>query len=188
MTIDLSSYGAIGAAMAVKVELPTGTLYGTNFNRPLVINGETYTGMGQVLSITESRSELKVSQTEVTVSINSIPSTNLTAFLSMPFKGAKVSIYRVVFDPQTSQVLNIANNPVGKFFGIVSNYSISENWSGTTMTCSIGLICTSYIGLLTNKTAGRRTNGTDERVWFPNDASMDRVVTISNSNLNFGAA
>jgi len=54
-------------------------------------------------------------------------------------------------------------------------------------TISIILLATSSIDLLNNKITGRRTNPLDQKQFYPNDLSMDRVFLIANSNFNFGA-
>jgi hypothetical protein len=52
---------------------------------------------------------------------------------------------------------------------------------------SLTLTCTSVVGLLNNKITGRRTNPTDQELFYPGDKSMDRVPSLAKSNFNFGA-
>lgn len=186
--IDLSAYSAIQSAMFCKIVIPGyNTLLVSNFNRTITFGSDTYTGIGSFMSITDSSSELKISQTELTVTLSGIPTENMTGVLDYKIKGASIEVIRGIFDPQSGQLLAIDGNPTGKFKGIVNNYSLNEDWSGQTASSTISLICTSVVGLITNKLAGRKTNPVDEKLFYPDDKSMDRVPSIANASLNFGA-
>jgi hypothetical protein len=185
-TIDLSSYSSIASAMFVKIVFPDVTFLTSDFNRPITIGTDTYTGLGQMLTITDSQSELKATEYGITIGISGIPTENVNYALTERVKGADVYVLRAIFDPTTGQLLNVPNNPIGKFQGIVNNYSIDETWKDQDSTISISLICASRVGQLDMKVAGRRTNEQDMRNYFPGDASMDRVGAIANAKLDFG--
>lgn len=188
MSIDLTAYSAIQTALFVRIDVPEyEVLTFSNYNRPLELNGTTYTGLGQLMGITDTSSELRVSGGELTITISGLADTNISDILTYRFKGSAVTVIRGIFDPATGQLLPIAGNPTGKFQGIVNNYSLNEDWSGQDATNTISLMCTSTIGVLSNKISGRRTNPIDERELYPTDASMDRVPNLANSNFNFGA-
>jgi hypothetical protein len=187
MTIDLSSYNSIQTSLFCKVVITGYTTWlFSDYDRTLNIGGNTYIGMGNLLSVTETSSDLKASNNEITISLSGIPTTNISDVIDHKIKGSTVSIIRGIFDPTTGQLLNIAGNPAGKFNGIVSNYSIDESWDGNDATNVINLICKSSIGLLENKLSGRRTNPIDQKLFYPSDTSMDRVPALANSNINFG--
>jgi hypothetical protein len=100
-------------------------------------------------------------------------------------KGSFVTIYRGFFDAETAQLLNIADNPAGKFQGIVSNFQINDDigMGDDTGTFTIVFTITSIVELLNNKVNGRRTNPVD----FPAQQLMSRVGALAKSNFNFGA-
>jgi len=188
MSLDLSSYSSIQSALFVRIDVPEyEVLTFSNYNRPLTIAGTTYTGLGQLMGITDTSSELRVSGGELTITISGLADTNISDVLSYRFKGSSVIVTRGIFDPVTGQLLPIDGNPTGKFQGIVNNYSLNEDWSGQDATNTIALMCTSTIGVLSNKIAGRRTNPIDQKELYPTDVSMDRVPNLANSNYNFGA-
>jgi hypothetical protein len=187
MTINLSSYSSIATALFCKVEIPGYTTWlFSNFNRPITINGDSYTGIGNFMSITDTVSELKVSNGEITIGISGIPTQNISDIINQKIKGSYVTVVRGIFDPTTGELLNISGNPVGKFNGIVTNYALDETWDGQNATNTINLICKSSIGLLENKLSGRRTNPVDQKLLYPTDTSMDRVPSLANANINFG--
>ena len=185
--IDLTSYTSIQTALFVKLTVPDVDTYTfSDYNRSLTLANVTYTGIGGLMSITDSYSELKVSQTEMTITIAGIPNARLTDFLDNKIKGSSIEVVRAVFDPTNGQLLNIDGNPVGKFKGLVNNYSFAETWDGQNASNTIALMCTSIVGLMKTKRSGRRCNGTDQKVFYPTDTSMDRVKSLANSNFNFG--
>jgi hypothetical protein len=188
MSIDLSSYASVQTAMFCRLVVPDyQTFYFSDYYRPITLNSISYTGIGNLLNITESYSELKINQSEVTLTITGIPNSSITDFLDNKIKGSTIEIVRAFFNPNTGVILNIAGNPTGRFNGLVNNYSINETWDGQQSSNTISLMCTSIVGLVQNKISGRRTNGIDQKALYPTDTSMDRVVSLSNSNFNFGA-
>jgi hypothetical protein len=188
MTIDLTTYSSIETAIFISIDVPDYELLTfSNYHRSITIDGVAYTGLGQLLSITETTSELRVSATELTIVIGGVGNTNVSDVLTYGFKGAPVRVIRGIINPVTGQLLSIAGNPTGKFQGIVNNYSLNEDYSGQDATNTISFMCTSTVGLLSNKIAGRRTNPVDEKLFYPTDLSMDRVPNLANSNFNFGA-
>ena len=188
MSLDLSTYGEIQTALFCRIDVPDyEVLRFSNYSLPLTIDSESYTGIGNLMSVTTSASELRVSTSEVTVTISGIPSKNISDVLTYKFRGSNIIVYRAIFNPTTGILLDIPSNPVGKFRGIVNNYSLNEDWSGTDASNTISLMCTSTIGLLNNKVTGRKTNPNDQKLYYPDDISMDRVPNLANSNFNFGA-
>ena len=104
-------------------------------------------------------------------------------------KGSKITVVRVFFDPVTKQFLDIPNNFLGRFFGIINNYSLDEEWDYATRTSrnTVSIICSSLVSVLERKYAGRRTNPQDQKSYFPTDLAFDRIPALANSNFQFGA-
>jgi hypothetical protein len=161
----------------------------SNYNIPVTINGESYTNLGTLLGVGDVSSDIRAAAGTLSVSITGIPNTSIAEVLSQTFKGSAIQIWRVFFDTQTKQVLNITGNPAGRFQGVITNFSLEEDWSqgATTTTNRITFTCSSSIDILSNKVAGRKTNSNDMKAWYPSDLSMDRVTTLAKSNYNFGA-
>jgi len=188
MTINLKSYTSIATALFVTIDVPGfEVLNFTDYNRSLTLNSVAYTGLGQLVGITNTSSELKTSNNQLTITVSGIQNTNIADLLAHKVKGSSVEVWRGIFDAQTMQLVSVQGNPIGRFQGIVNNYTLDETFDGQTATNTIGFICTSNIGLLQSKMAGRRTNPLDQRALYPTDLSMNRVPSIANSNLNFGA-
>jgi len=123
------------------------------------------------------------------VTISGIPNTSIAEIVNSRMKGCPIKIYRVVFDPVTGTQLAITGNPAGRFFGIVSNYTLEEDYSvdERRSTNTIAMICTSNMEFLDNKVTGRKTNPSSMKQFYPSDESFDRVPSLVGANFNFGA-
>lgn len=200
MPINLSTYDSIETGLFVRIEVdyyktsPSATPASTvlrfsDYKGTVTINGESYVGLGRLLSITGSSSELKPTSGSVTVTVSGIPNTSIAEIINSRMKGCPVEIYRVVFNPVTGTQLAISGNPAGRFFGIVSNYTLEEDYDldNRVATNTISMICTSNIDFLQNKIAGRKTNPESMKKFYPTDVSFDRVPSLVGANFNFGA-
>jgi hypothetical protein len=190
MSIDLSSYTSIQTSLFVRVDVPGyDVLRFSNYNKPVTINGESYVGMGSLLAISDSSSDLRAASGSLTITLSGIPNSSISEILSYKFKGSKIQVWRVFFDTVTGQQLEIEGNPAGRFQGVISNFGLDEDWQmGATVTSNrISFVCASTVDVLSNKVTGRRTNPTDQKKYYATDVSMDRVLALADSNFNFGA-
>ena len=190
MSLDLTNYVSVGTALFVRIDIPDyQILRFSNYYRPYTINGETYAALGSLMSVSDTTSELKLSDTELTVTISGIPTTNIDSVLDYKIKGSEIQVYRGLFNANTGTDLPVSPNPVGKFKGLVNNFSLNEEYDVEQQISSVTILltCTSVVGLLRNKVSGRRTNPVDQKQFFPGDLAMDRVPNLADSNFNFGA-
>ena len=190
MSIDLSSYRSIQTNLFVRIDVPGyQVLTFSDYHKNYTISGTTYTGLGQLLAVTNTTNNLRAAPEEVSISISGIPSGNITAILDNKIKGSNVRIYRGFFNSTTGELLSVAGNPAGKFQGVVNNFDITDDldMGSDTGTITLTLTVTSVVDLLNNKITGRRTNPTDQDLFYSGDKSMDRVPSLAKSNFNFGA-
>ena len=192
--MDLSTYRSLQTNLFVKLTL-TDPLGGdqiitfSDYHRTLTIDSVDYVGLGSFLSITATSSDLRVTAQELTIGISGIPEQNIADFLTQESRGGLIQVQRGAFDPVTGNLLPIANNPSGRFRGIINSFGISEDYdaAGKTSTMTIILNCASQVTQLLNRVAGRSTNPWSQRDLYPSDASFDRVPNIAGANYNFGA-
>lgn len=162
----------------------------SDYKSSVTINGEEYLGLGGLVGIGSSTSELRTSSGSLTITISGIPNTSIAQIVNSRIKGSPIEVHRILLVPNTTGAApSVALDPVGRFFGIVSNYSLEENYDIETRTSSntIALICSSSIEHLNNKVAGRKTNPTSMKSFYSTDLSMDRVPNLVGANFNFGA-
>lgn len=190
MALDFSAYPSIGTALFVRLDVPDyQVLRFSNYYRPYTIDGELYNSLGSLMSVSESTSELRLTDQELTITLSGIPTANIDTVLDYKIKGSGVEVYRGIFNANTGALISVSGNPAGKFKGLVNNFGLSEEYAegGKDSTVTIQLTCTSIVTLLQNKISGRRTNPVDQKYWYPDDLSMDRVPNLADSNFNFGA-
>jgi hypothetical protein len=200
MSINLSSYASIQSHLCVRIQIDdyrttssgsytSQTLLFSDSRSNITIDSETYLPLGNLMGITTTTSEIRASGDQLTITISGIPDASIAEIVNSRLKGSSVKVYRMLFNAATGAQLSISGNPVGRFFGIVNNYSLQEEYDVASRTSSntIVIICSSTVEMLNNKIAGRRTNPYDEKGFFPSDLSMDRVPNLVGANFNFGA-
>jgi hypothetical protein len=129
MSVNLSAYRAIQPVLFVQLDIPGyQILRFSDFTQPYTLNGVAYTNIGQLLSVSDSSSELRVTETEISVSLSGIPPGSVAEILNNNPKGSEITIQRGFFTPGTTNLLPVAGNPAIKFKGLVSNYAMDEEW------------------------------------------------------------
>ena len=189
MALDLSSYRAVQTANFVKLVIEDyGNILVSNAQVSQTISGDTYTNIGQLLYISDSRSEIRALEQSVTVGISGIPAGSVAQILDNNPKGSAITIRQAFYNPTTGTILSIAGNPLIKFRGIVTNYNMTEEWDNASKTASFTIVleCTSLITNILEKVSGRRTNDADQQTLYPDDLSMSRVSTITRAQFQFG--
>lgn len=199
-TLALGSYKAVESNIFIKVECPyykatpeaSPTTYNFLFTdrvQSTTFGGSTYVGLGKLLGLSSSQSELRVSGNDVTITISGIPNTSIAEIINSRIKGSKVTISRILFDPATNQPISITGNPMTRFIGFVNNLALDEDYDteNRISTNTLVLTCASVVDVLNEKIAGRKTNPASMKKFYPADISMDRVPTLENSYFDFGA-
>ena len=188
--LDLNSYYSIQSNLFVKVTLSGSTLLFSDKLESTVIASDTYVGLGKLLAISGSNSELRSSSQELTISLSGIPDSSITDIINSEIKGSPVIIRRGLFNASTGAFLSaVTGNPIIRFTGYVNNLSFEEDYDIDTKTSSNTMIltCASNVDILNNKVQGRKTNSESQRKYFPTDLSMERVTSLESSYFDFGA-
>lgn len=151
-----------------------------------VISTDTYLPLGDLIDITPVSNDLRATTNEVNIVISGIPNSRLQEFQLSTIKGGKVDVFRGLFQVDGEV---ISDTTLGRFFGIINNYFLQEEYDVETKQSSntIVFVCSSYIDVISNKVNGRRTSRSDMRKFFPGDTSFDRVTTLANNIFDFGA-
>ena len=193
MAVDLSAFDSIQSNLFVRIDLSytsevltftdsrgTWELTSGPGNAP-----ENYIGLGELMGITATSSELRSTSREITITISGIPNTSITEIMNSRIKGSGCRIWRGIIEPVNGlDVIYLS----GRFNGIVTNYAINEEFDPTTRTASntISIMCSGIVDVLANTTKGRRTNPEDQRSIYATDAAMDRVPDLVGAYFDFG--
>jgi len=188
--LSLTGYGSIESNLFIKITLTSSSLLFSDRLISTAIGGDTYVGLGKLLSVSGSNSELRSSGQELTIAISGIPDSAISDITTSSIKGSSVRIIRGLFNAVDGSFLSaITGNPITRFSGYVNNIALDEEYDVESKNSSntIILSCASNVDVLNNKIAGRRTNSESQKKFFPNDVSMDRVSAIESTYFDFGA-
>jgi len=170
---------------------PTLTLTFSDYFKDYTIDTINFTGLGSLMNVTNQASEIRASGKEIILTVSGIPDSSMVSVMSVDYRGSAVKIYRGVFDVTTGELVVTpgVTNPEQVFRGMLTNWGITEDHDHPSLSSTNTIVYTiaSEVGLLNNKTTGRRTNPTDQRRFYPTDPSMDRVPNLMRSDFNFGA-
>jgi hypothetical protein len=198
--LNLSGYGAVESNLFVRIPVnqyrttPTASYTSTilrfsDRRATTSVNSESYTGLGRLVDISGTNSELRSSSMQLSISVSGIPNTSIAEIVNSKIKGCPVIVYRVLFDPETGNRLPETDTPLTRFRGYITNYTLTEDYDIDSRTSSntITFNCSSVIDVLQNKISGRRTNPVQQKLLYPNDKAFDRVPTLKNSAFDFGS-
>jgi hypothetical protein len=200
MTINLSSYNNIETGLFVRIacdkyrategdSFTSTVLRFSDINRPITIASESYTGLGRLLGITASSSELRVTTNDVTITLSGIPNSSIEEIIASRLKGSTVKIYRGIFNSTTGALLSITDNPVQRFNGFITNFNLGEEYDYDNKNASNTIVinCSSTVSILERRVSGRKTNPESMKYFYSTDISMDRVNAINGTYFDFGA-
>ena len=187
--LALTSYGSIESNLFIKITLTSSTLLFSDRLISTVINGDTYVGLGKLLSVSGSNSELRSSSGEITIGISGVPNSMISDIIAANIKGNNITITRGLFNATNGTFLSaITGNPIKRFAGYVNNISLEEEFDIDTRTSANTLLltCSSNVDILDNKISGRKTNPVSQKKFYASDLSMDRVPSLESSYFDFG--
>lgn len=196
--LNLSGYRSIRTALFVRIQIDeyrvepgdsftSEVLLFSDHNSDYTINSEVYENLGNFINISSSKSELRATSDNLTITIAGIPIGSVKEIINSKIKSSPVTVYRGYFDNSTNALIGTIQ---GKFKGIINNYSLIEELDFDTRsgTASIQLECTSNIEILGNKVSGRKTNPISMKKFYNTDSSFDRVPTLENTTFDFGGS
>lgn len=196
-TIPALQSSTISHALLIKIGVNGTDYYVSNAYNPITWNGDTYLGLGHFLGINDIQNDIKITNAQIALSLSGIPkdpselglgaySSFVEFILSEKIKGSSVKMYRAFFDPNNRELYT--NQVSLRFSGYISNFTVTDNPDVNTRSDSYTVVvnCSSIHAVLERRIAGRRTNSTDQKSFYPSDIGMDRVVIISNTSFDFG--
>lgn len=173
----------------VKLVTSTATYTFCNAAAAITVGGNTFSGLGSLLSVGAVNREIKATSIDMVIGLIGIDPTNVNLVLSSNIKGSTVEIWRGFFDSNYQIITSPSTQFFKRYQGIVSNMSLTEDWNenvrSRTVTASIS--CTSFRAILENKINGIRTNLNSWQQQYASDASMSRVAAISGQYFDFGS-
>ena len=187
-TMTALNSSSIRYAEFIRLTMQSNVYTFCNAAAPITVNGITFTNLGSLLSLSEIKRDIKANSSDLNISLTGVDGTNVSIILSSDIKGSRIEVWRGFLDSNNQ----IITSPTQQFFkryqGIVSNYSITEDWNeqARTRIATVGLSCASFRTILENRVGGVRTTPKIWQVFYPGDTSMNRVPVIAGSYFDFG--
>lgn len=173
----------------VKLTTSTTTYTFCNAAAAITVGGNTFSGLGSLLSVGAVNREIKATSIDMVIGLIGIDPTNVNLVLGADIKGSTLEVWRGFFDSNYQIITSPSTQFFKRYQGIVSNISLTEDWNddvrSRTVTASIS--CTSFRAILENKINGIRTNLNSWQQQYASDASMSRVAAISGQYFDFGS-
>lgn len=187
-TMNALNSNSIRYAEFVRLTLPSATYTFCNAAGTIVVDGISFTGLGDLLMLGDIQRDIKATSDDLNISLTGIDGNNVSILLSNEIKGSLVEVWRGFLNSENQ----IITTPTQQFFkryqGIVNNMSISEDFNEQLRTriatCTIS--CASFRTILENRISGIKTNPVQWKVIHPNDVSMNRVPVIQAQYFDFG--
>ena len=145
------------------------------------IDATTYVPLGGLLQVGAQNRDLRVTAGDTIIALSGIGAENIYLVLGTKIRGSEVQIYRGFYDAQ-----GILGNTYNRFRGIITSYGITEDRTNQDDNFTVAVAASSYVNVLSNRIAGRKTNEESWKVFNPTDTSMDQVYSISGVNFDFG--
>ena len=145
------------------------------------IDGLDYSPLGGLLAVGAQTRDISVTSKSTQITLSGIGQDNIYLVLANKIRGSEVEILRGFYDNNM-----VLQNTYPRFTGIITTYSITETRQNQDNMFTVAVNASSYKTVLENRIAGRKTNKQSWRYFYPNDASMDNVYSISNVRFDFG--
>ena len=187
-TMTALDSSSIRHAEFIRLTMPSNTYTFCNAASPITVDGITFTNLGSLLQLSDIKRDIKANSSDLSISLTGVDGTNVAIVLGSDIKGSRIEVWRGFLDSNNQ----IITSPTLQFFkryqGIVSNYSITENWNEQVRSrvATVGLSCASFRTILENRVGGVRTTPKIWQAFYPNDNSMNRVPSIAGSYFDFG--
>lgn len=173
----------------VKLTTSTATYTFCNASAAITVGGNTFSGLGSLLSVGAVNREIKATSIDMIIGLIGIDPTNISIVLGSNIKGSTVEVWRGFFDSNYQIITSPSTQFFKRYQGIVSNISITEDWNDSirSRTATASISCTSFRSILENRIAGIKTNLSTWQQRYASDTSMSRVAAISGQYFDFGA-
>lgn len=143
----------------------------------LAFGGNTYTGIGDLLSISEIIESADISAAGVNISITGIQSAFLAIAKDHQYQGRPLTIYLGAFDASGSLIAD----PATMFSGFMDTMTISESGESSTITVAVENKLIAF-----ERSKIRRYTAEDQKIDHPTDKGFEFVTAIVEKEIMWG--
>ena len=165
----------LSPCLLVKATLDSGVLALWSGIGSVTYGGQTYTGAGKLLGISEIKETQNLEAVGINVSLSGIPSDLISIALTEPYQGRQIVVYFGVLD--NSRALSV----IELFGGELDIIELRND--GQT-----GTITVKYESELIRlrDSINRFYTPEDQKVLYPNDKGLDYVPTLQDKEITWG--
>jgi len=164
--------------LLVEAEFDSGPLRLWNGDGVLPALGDTWTGVGLLLSVSQIEETSEIRATGAQIGLSGIPSNMLSIVLAEDYQGRPARLYIGAFDVASGAIVV---DPLMIFSGTIDTMPISESGETAQVVASIE---SRMIRL--EKASRRRYTAADQRLEYPDDTGLDHVVAIQDAQIVWG--
>lgn len=161
----------------IKFEFDSGDLNLWSGVGTLSWNGDTYTGAGNLLSVSNITETETLDANGIEFTLSGISSSILSTALTEEYQGRTVTMWRGMFDSSKA----IVADPQKMFSGIMDTMPILEAGAAST----VSVIAESHLRSL-RRSSARRWTSADQEAVYPGDRGFDMVDRIQDDPLRWG--
>ena len=165
----------------VKMEFDSGEaieeLHVWNGNGNLTYSGDTYTGLGDLLSISEIQESSEIQATGITVSLTGAKTSLVALAKDQEYQGRPLTLYFGAFDAAGDLIAD----PMVVFSGLMDVMSITEAGEYSTINIAVE---SRLIAL--EQTRIRRYTDQDQKIDHPTDKGFEFVTSIVEKEIFWG--
>jgi len=164
---------------AVDLLFDTTPIYAWTGMNEITLNSNTYTGVGNLLQISEVQESQDISAKGMTLTLSGIPSDLLTYALNTPYQGRECKLYLGFMTSWASP--DTSPDIVEIFSGYMDQMTINEGPETSTISTSVE---SRLIDL--ERPRSRRYTAENQKQRFAGDKAFDFVESLQNLRLQWG--
>lgn len=161
-----------GVTLLIDLEFASGTIYATTFSMPIVANGETYTALGNVLTVSDFRESEVLTTDKLSLKL-SLVSSAMLAYVIGPaseYRNRSVRIYAQLLSDTWVPV----ELPILRWVGYMDKVRVTRRTSKTdTSSGEIELVCQRAGLARFRNQLGFRMSHAQQQLDFPGDMGLE---------------
>lgn len=143
----------------------------------LSYGGDTYTGLGDLLSISEITETSDISAPGINVELTGLKSSFLVIAKNHEYQGRPLTVYLGAFNDQAALIAN----PIVIFSGFMDTMVITEGAETSTISVNVENKLVAF-----ERSKVRRYTAEDQKIDYPNDKGFEFVTSIVEKEIIWG--
>ena len=161
----------------IKMAFDSDTLNIWNGVGDLTFDSATYSGLGDLLAISQIDESSDISAKGINVTLTGLKSSFLSLALNEDYQGRALTVYLGAFDSTGSLIAD----PVVVFSGFMDVMTITESGDSSTISLAVENKLIAF-----ERTKERRYTPEDQKIDFPNDRGFEYVADTARQEIIWG--